>query len=171
MKSFIFKLFPLLFLSLFIISCASDNDMEEMQLSESTTTTTQVETVTYTSLESDVLDLVNSHRTSMGLNELQILNLISSVAEDHTKYMIENGQISHDNFSERANILMQNANAKSVGENVAFGYTTAEDVFNGWLNSESHRAAIEKSSFTHMGISTECNSNGKNYYTNIFIKK
>lgn len=169
MKSFTFKLFASLLLSLVVISCANTDEMEETYMSE--TLTTDVNKVSYTTLEKNVLDLVNNHRSSLGLNELEILNLISSVAEDHTKYMIETGQVSHDNFSERANILMTNANAKSVGENVAFGYTCAEDVFNGWLNSPSHREAIEKSSFTHMGISTESNKNGKNYYTNIFIKK
>lgn len=169
MKSIILKLSSSLLLCLVLISCAKGDEMEETYISENKTV--DIENVSYTSLEKDVLDLVNSHRASLGLNELEIMNLISSVADSHTKYMIENGKVSHDNFDERANILMQNANAKSVGENVAFGYTNAEDVFNGWLNSESHKAAIEKSSYTHMGISTECNNNGRNYYTNIFIKK
>ncbi len=133
--------------------------------------TIELKEVSYTLFETKILELVNDHRDSIGLNKLEILNIVSSVADNHTNYMIENGQISHDNFSERTQILIQRANAKSVGENVAFGYSTAKGVLSGWLNSEGHKKVIENSSYTHFGISTESNRNGRYYFTNIFIKK
>ena len=170
MKSFVFKFSSALLLSLILFSCAGSSENDELY-AEQKISTIDVGEVTYSSLEKEVLDLVNDHRVSIGLNELEILNLISSVAEDHTKYMVENGQISHDNFSERAQLLMENANAKSVSENVAFGYTNASDVMHEWLNSDSHRAAIEKTSLTHFGISSESSTSGKYYFTNIFINK
>ncbi|MFZ3273609.1 MAG: CAP domain-containing protein, partial [Lutibacter sp.] len=89
----------------------------------------------------------------------------------HTDYMIEVGAISHDNFAERAQILMEQAGAKTVGENVAYGFSTAEGVVNGWLNSEGHRKIIENPDYTHFGISTDSNTENRNYFTNIFIKK
>ena len=46
--------------------------------------------------------------------------------------MIKNEEISHKNFSERAAYLIENANAISVGENVAYGYSTAKGVVTGW---------------------------------------
>ncbi|SDX77264.1 Cysteine-rich secretory protein family protein [Lutibacter oricola] len=169
MKTNIQLILPLLVLSFLSFSCSTENNDD--LYSQESEITIDASTVTYTSLESNILDLVNAHRTSIGLNDLEILNLVSSVAEEHTMYMIENGQISHDNFDDRAQQLMSAAKAKSVAENVAFGYSTAEGVLEGWLNSDSHRAAIENSKFTHFGISTECNNNGRNYFTNIFIKK
>ena len=172
MKTYTHIILPLLVLSLFFFSCSSEsNETNEELYNQESTTIIDATNVTYTSLENNILDLVNAHRTSIGLNDLEILNLVSSVAEGHTNYMIEIGQISHDNFDERAQKLIEAANAKSVAENVAFGYTTAEGVLEGWLNSPSHKAAIENSKFTHFGISTECNSRGRNYFTNIFIKK
>jgi uncharacterized protein YkwD len=85
--------------------------------------------------------------------------------------MIEVGQISHDNFAERAQTLMTEAGAKTVGENVAYGFSTAEGVVKGWLNSDGHRKIIENPDYTHFGISMETSSDSRNYFTNIFIKK
>jgi uncharacterized protein YkwD len=127
--------------------------------------------VTYSDIENDILILVNDYRTSIGLSSLTRLSIVSNVANSHTEYMIETGQVSHDNFSNRAETLMNNAKAKSVAENVAYGYSTAQGVLNGWLNSPDHKKIIEGSSYTHFGISTDCNTKGRNYFTQIFIKK
>ena len=85
--------------------------------------------------------------------------------------MIENDQVSHDNFSERVTLLSSNANAKNVGENVAYGFNSAQGVLTGWLNSESHRAIIENPHYSHFGISIEKNPSGRNYFTQIFIER
>lgn len=125
----------------------------------------------YSEIELEILYLVNDYRVSIGLSSLEKLDIVSSVALSHTKYMAEIDQINHDNFSERQEQLTELADAKSVGENVAYGYTTAESVLKGWLNSESHKALIENKYFTHFGISTEQNENGRNYFTQMFIKR
>ena len=126
---------------------------------------------TYSKIETQILVLVNNHRQSIGLKKLHELKIVSSVALSHSKHMAETGKVSHDNFSVRQEKLIANASAKAVAENVGFGYKTAKDVVDAWLNSDSHRAAIENPSFSHFGISTEKNKNGKNYFTQIFIKK
>lgn len=40
----------------------------------------------------------------------------------------------------------------TAGENIAYGYQTAEAVVAAWLDSPGHRANIERESFTHHGI-------------------
>jgi len=169
MKSTALKFLTFLLLSSFIISCSKEDD--GIYFNDVSAVETNAKTVTYTSLELEVLDLVNTHRADLGLNTLEKLDLISSVAEGHTNYMIEQGKASHDNFGQRSEQLMKNANAKTVGENVAYGYTTAESVVKGWLNSDTHRAVLENPNFTHFGISTELNTNERNFFTHIFIKK
>ena len=157
-----------LIFSFTIVSCSNDDDGIYF---DETNEIINVENVTYTEIETEILTLVNSYRKSINLSELSPLNIVSSVADGHTKYMIENDQISHDNFDKRSQSLMANAGAKSVAENVAYGYTSAESALQGWLNSDSHRSVIENPHFTHFGISTEQNSNGRNFFTHIFIKK
>jgi uncharacterized protein YkwD len=167
MKPHILKLSLVVFLSFVLFSCSKEDD--GIYLNQ--TAEVANKNVTYSKIENDILDLVNAHRTSLGLSTLSKLNVVSGVADGHTEYMIETGTISHDNFDERAQELMDNAGAKSVAENVAYGYTTAESVVNGWLNSSEHKAIIENPNFTHFGISTEANSDGRNFFTQMFIKK
>ncbi|WP_372746350.1 CAP domain-containing protein [Lutibacter sp.] len=168
MKSFFQPLLLVAIFSFVLFSCSQEDDgiyftesVEEYDL----------DNVSYSELETEILTLVNNYRESIGLTSLSNLDIVSSVADGHTNYMIENGKVSHDNFDQRSQALMTNASAKSVAENVAYGYTTAQGVLDGWLNSASHKAVIENPNFTHFGISTETNASGRNYFTHIFIKK
>lgn len=168
MKTLALNLLFVVFLSTVLLSCAPEDD--GIYFNETNEVINSAK-VSYSAMESDILDLVNNHRKGLNLSELSTLNIISSVASGHTNYMIDAGQISHDNFPQRAQNLMDNTNAKTVSENVAYGYGTAQGVLNGWLNSEGHKNIIENPDFTHFGISTKSNSEGRNYFTHIFIDK
>ncbi|MBJ6369830.1 CAP domain-containing protein [Snuella sedimenti] len=121
-------------------------------------------------IEVEILELINNHRLSKGLNPLNNMNIIKSQAYTHTDYMVENNIVSHDNFYKRSNYLKSNAGAIKVSENVAYGYTSAQSVVNAWIKSEGHKKNIE-GDFSNFDISAEKNEDGKWYYTNIFIKK
>lgn len=167
MKSITPKLLSILLCTVFLFSCSQEDDGIYFNESSETFNTA----VTYSEIETEILTLVNEYRQSKGLSSLITLNIISGVADGHTNYMITTGQVNHDNFNLRAKNLIDNAAAKSVSENVAYGYSTAQGVVNGWLNSDEHRKAIEDPKNTHFGISTESNSAGRNYFTQIFIQK
>ena len=161
------KLFALLLLTTLLFSCAKEED--GVYFNENSEVVNAK--VVYSPMESEIVSLVNAHRTSIGLSALSTLNLVSGVADGHTTYMIEAGAISHDNFAERAQILMEQAGAKTVGENVGYGYSTAEGVVKAWIASDGHRKIMENPDYTHFGISTGSNTENRNYFTNIFIKK
>lgn len=168
MKTLTPKLFALLLLTTTLLfSCSKEEDGVYFNENSEVINTK----VVYSAMESEIISLVNAHRTNLGLNALNTLNIVSGVADGHTDYMIEAGQVSHDNFPARAQTLMTEAGAKTVGENVAYGYSTAEGVVKGWLNSDGHRKIIENPEYTHFGISMETSSDNRNYFTNIFIKK
>ena len=84
--------------------------------------------------------------------------------------MVEVDNVSHDNFFQRKNSLIDNTNASKVSENVAYAYSNAQSVVNAWLNSDGHRQNIE-GDFTDFDISAEQNANGQWYFTNIFVKR
>jgi len=151
-----------------LTSCSNDEDGIYF---EDTAQASVIEKANYSPLENEILDLVNTHRETLGLSKLTPLNIVSGVADTHTNYMIEIGEINHDNFSSRSKILKESAQAKSVGENVAYGYSSAQGVVNSWLNSPGHKKVIEGPNYTHFGISTESNNEGRNYFTHIFINK
>ncbi|WP_298368525.1 CAP domain-containing protein [uncultured Lutibacter sp.] len=152
-----------------LFSCSTAD--EDVNLYSSAETETISDVVSYSKIETDILNLVNDYRLKNNLATLQTLNIISTVADEHTSYMIETGDISHAHFADRASKLMKNAGAKEVSENVAYGFSTAESALKGWLNSDEHRKIIENPNFTHFGISSESNDEGRNYFTQIFIKK
>jgi uncharacterized protein YkwD len=125
----------------------------------------------YSDIELEILDLVNNYRATKNLNPLEKLNIISSVALDHTNYMVEKGEVNHDNFAERHEKLVLNADALKVGENVAYGYSSAKSVVNAWIKSDGHREIIENEDYTHFGISTEMNDEGRYFFTQLFIEQ
>ncbi|MFV9551151.1 CAP domain-containing protein [Algibacter sp. PT7-4] len=146
-------------------SCSTDsiNDKEDaMELS--------LETPQAKTIEVEILELINNHRLSLGLNALTEMSIVKSVAFSHTDYMIDNDEVSHHNFFTRSEYLKSNAGAKKVSENVAFGYNSADAVVRAWLKSKAHKENLE-GDYTNFDISAEKNAEGRWYYTNIFIKK
>ncbi|TXE19565.1 CAP domain-containing protein [Psychroserpens burtonensis] len=121
-------------------------------------------------IEIEILELINAHRINVGLEALNNHETIKAVAYTHTGYMVEVNNVSHDNFYQRKNSLMDNTNASKVSENVAYAYSSAQSVVNAWLNSEGHKHNIE-GDYTDFDISAEQNAEGKWYFTNIFIKR
>lgn len=119
--------------------------------------------------ELETMVLINDHRVGMGLVPLKIDNYISYKSEEHTRYMISNNMASHNDFVSRSENLISTLGAKTVGENVAYNYSTPQAVVKAWLNSPTHKENIE-GDYTHFGISIRPNSSGKNYYTNMFVK-
>lgn len=160
------KMLPLLALiALLTFSCSTE------ELPEETINNLElIEAPEAKVIEIEILELINNHRISMGLNALRNHNTIKAVAFTHTDYMVEVNNVSHDNFFQRKNSLIQNASATKVSENVAYAFSSAESVVNAWLNSEGHRENIE-GDFTDFDVSAEKNEEGKWFFTNIFIKK
>lgn len=147
------------------VSCSTDSIEDKVETLELKLTTPATKTI-----ETEILEHINNHRLSLGLEPLGEMTIVKSVAHSHTDYMLDTGQISHDNFFTRSDYLKQNAGAKKVSENVAYGYSTAKTVVNAWLKSEGHKANIE-GDYTNFDVSAEKNEKGRWYFTNIFIKK
>lgn len=155
------RLFALIIIGITFTACSKDDDGFDAP--------TAIETVNINGLENEILSLVNIHRESIGLNRVSVLTPAYSEATNHTKYMIDQGKISHDNFEIRSRNLMTTASAKVVLENVGAGYTTAESLMKAWLNSELHKKNIENPSVQYMGVSAQKSTYGSHFYTQIFI--
>lgn len=161
--------FILLFFSvLTLVSCAKDSVDEEINSIDNIAKTSV--NYDYTDIEKDILSAINEYRKEQDLNELSPLGQISLEAEDHNYYMVETGKVSHDNFGERYTTLVNSIAARAVSENVAYGYHTADAVVKAWIKSDGHRENIE-SNFTHFGVSVVKDKEGRNYFTNIFVRR
>jgi len=141
------------------ISCSKEDSSLNEIINEAALTT-----------ENQILQLVNNHRTSLGKPALATNTLAASLAQDHTLFMIDQGEISHDNSEERGLRLINEEKANKVGENVAYKYKTAQEVMEAWLNSSGHKKNIEED-FTHIGISALKNDSEQYYFTQVFLRK
>ena len=62
----------------------------------------------------------------------------------------------------------QGVSYQGAGENIAWGQKSPEAVMQGWMNSDGHRANILNEKFTKIGVGYYQNSQGTNYWTQLF---
>ena len=161
----------LLTLTLAFTSCSSPSVAEEETLFENGGTEKETQlNVTISETETELFNVVNAYRTANGLNALAFSNETYKYAEEHTQFMIIENEISHDNFNDRATKIAKETDATHIAENVAKNYPEVEMALQAWLESAEHKGTIE-GNFTHTAISIKENSQGKLYYTQIFLKK
>ncbi|MDO5980697.1 CAP domain-containing protein [Flavivirga spongiicola] len=165
MKSLIKLPLLVLFAVLTFTSCSTDSIDDKADAMELSLVTKESKDI-----EIEILKLINEYRVSLELNALNDMSVVKSVAYSHTDYMVDQNEVSHDNFFTRSNYLKANAGAKKVSENVAYGYSSAQTVVKAWIKSDGHRGTIE-GDFSNFDVSAEKNENGRWYFTNIFIKK
>lgn len=107
------------------------------------------------SMELEVVDLVNLEREIENLQPLVWDDALGAAAMGHSTDMAQKNYFSHTSLDGR--LFYQRITAagypyNTCGENIAAGYSTPQAVMNGWMNSSGHRANILNSSFCDIGV-------------------
>ncbi|WP_058305945.1 CAP domain-containing protein [Gracilibacillus massiliensis] len=121
--------------------------------------------------EREVVELTNQERQQQGLPALKLDQELSKVARNKSQDMADNGYFSHNSptYGSPFDMIQQaGINYQTAGENIAKGQRTPEEVVNGWMNSEGHRANILNGDFTHIGVGFVEDGN---HWTQQFIGK
>jgi len=116
---------------------------------------TQSESQQLNAFEQEVVELTNKEREKQGLNPLKIDDELSKVAREKSRDMGANNYFSHDSptYGSPFDMMKQyDITYRTAGENIAKGQRTPEEVVNGWMNSDGHRANILSGEFTHIGV-------------------
>ncbi len=123
-------------------------------------------------MNSRILELVNEHRQSIGKGPLQMIDIASSQAAQHSRDMMNGSTpFGHEGFDNRVDIVKKSTGfISAAAENVAYGQLTADEVVNGWLHSPGHRKNIE-GDYNLTGIGVAQNNQGVIYFTQIFVLK
>lgn len=119
--------------------------------------------------EKKVVELVNEIRKDYGLSELKLNTKLCAVAKAKSQDMKDNNYFSHTSPTYGSPFDMIKSfgiSYRTAGENIAMGYRTPEEVVDGWMNSEGHRANILNGSFKEIGMGHVANGN---YWTQMFI--
>lgn len=133
------------------------------------------------SMEKQALVYTNEFRAQQKKPALQWSDKLAALAREHSKYMIKEGKLSHDNFHQRVAYYTPRGGAF---ENVAFTsrqQNIAHQMVDMWINSPGHRAnmlgesLIDKRTgraidFIYCGIGIEKGPNDYWYATQIFSR-
>lgn len=111
-----------------------------------------------------ILDLHNKERNAKGYKSLILDENLCKYAQKHTEYMAEKNKFVHSSMSK----LQQVNNDSLVGENIAWGQETEEQVMKTWMKSYGHRSNILESKYNKIGVGVKKDKNNKNYWCVVF---
>ncbi len=124
------------------------------------------------SFTQQVLDLTNTERTKAGLKPLRLNEKLNQSAQAHSQDMALGDYFSHtgangSNAGDRA--ASAGYKYSSLGENIAAGYITPQEVVQAWMKSPGHRANIMNASYQELGVgyyylANDTGSVNYNYY-------
>lgn len=115
-----------------------------------------------------VLDLVNIERRKAGVKPLALSDELMRAAAVRSQEITQ--VFSHTRPDGTKFSSLVSRHGRRIGENIAGGYQTPEDVVDGWMHSEGHRKNILHPDFTELGVgyTYEENSQYKHYWVQIF---
>lgn len=110
---------------------------------------------TPTDFVQQVLALTNQFRSQNGVAPLTLNLELNATALGHSQDMAQQDYFSHtgkDGSAPWDRAKEVGYEARTIGENIAAGYTTPEAVVEGWKNSPGHRANMLNPNFTELGV-------------------
>ncbi len=123
--------------------------------------------------EEQLINLINAERSSRGLATLSRSDLLMQVAEAHSQDMVDRNFFDHtnpDGLGPGERLTNAGYNWITWGETIGGGYTTPEAMFNGWMNSDPHRAILLSTNYTEIGIGYVAGGTYGHYWTAVFAR-
>ncbi|WP_324789330.1 CAP domain-containing protein [Streptomyces sp. H51] len=115
-----------------------------------------------------VVALVNSERIKVGCSPVTLNAKLSQAARAHSADMASHNTMSHtgsDGSDPGQRITRAGYLWSTYGENVAYGYSTPEQVMAGWMASAGHKRNILDCGFKEIGVGV---AQPGNYWTQDF---
>jgi len=103
----------------------------------------------------EMLVQVNAARKSAGLKPLRLDSVLAKAAQRHAEDMLKRGYFDHR--SPAGTTVRERSTAAgyrwaAIGENIAFGQTSVDEVVETWLGSPGHRKNILSPNFSELGV-------------------
>jgi uncharacterized protein YkwD len=122
--------------------------------------------------QEQLLSRVNAARATAGVAPLTLNASLNRAAQDYAALMAATGCFAHDcppepNFARRAEAAGYTG-WRTLGENIAYGQRTADEVHDAWMNSSGHRANILNPSFREFGAGLAYSASGRAYWVEEF---
>jgi uncharacterized protein YkwD len=108
-----------------------------------------------TAVRKEMLARVNAIRKKAGLGSLRLNSDLEKAAQRHAEDMLARGYFSHESPSGttvRERSRKAGYDWAAIGENIAFGQTSVDEVIETWMDSPGHRKNILGRHFNELGI-------------------
>ncbi len=103
----------------------------------------------------EVLRLTNEFRAEHDLSPLTMNEALTITAQKYSQLMAEEDFFSHigeDGSTPWDRAAAEGYTARAMGENIAAGQHTPEEVVQGWIESASHRQNLLNPNYTELGV-------------------
>lgn len=114
--------------------------------------------------QTTLLDLHNKEREYKGLKGLEVDETLCQYAQNHAEYMASKRNLVHSSMSK----LQRESGAGYVGENIACGQETEEEVVKSWMKSSGHKRNILNPQYKHIGFGLKKDRDGRIYWCVVF---
>ncbi len=121
-------------------------------------------------LMSQVVTRTNQQRHANGCGQLGVDRELTVASVRQSIYMARTGLFSHV-WRDGTTFVARSRAAgyrQPSGENIGWGYRTADEVVNAWMASPSHRRNILNCDAQSIGTGVVYGANGVPYYTQVF---
>lgn len=116
-----------------------------------------------------VVELVNEERAKVGLAPLTLKEDVTEAAQVRAAEAVKSFSHTRPDGRHFSTALTEaGVSYRGAGENIAWGQKTPEQVMEGWMNSEGHRANILNEKYTSIGVGYYPSANGVNYWSQLF---
>ena len=132
------------------------------------TPTTTLPPSTASSVQTQVVQIVNQHRAAAGLPALAVNTKLTAAAQSHSADQAARRTMTHTgaNGSNPGQRMTAAGYVwRAWGENVAAGQRSATDVMSAWMGSAPHKANILSANVTEIGVAAVASSDGTLYWT------
>ena len=125
------------------------------------------------SLEDEVISLVNAERTKRGLQPLAKNWELCRVARYKSQDMATRGYFAHNSPTYGSPFdMMEDFGLRftAAAENIAYGQRAPSGGMNAWMNSAGHRSNILSGNVSEIGVGVAKRSDGVLFWTQMFIR-
>lgn len=125
-----------------------------------------------TSIQGAMLEVLNVYRVANGLDELLYSDTLEDAASYQARDLYVRDFFDHTNPDgegplDRAK-LAGFCQPRSVGENIAMGYQSVDEVQIAWQNSPGHNANMLRTGYVFAGMGHYTAPNGVQYWVQVF---
>lgn len=122
---------------------------------------------TYAEWRQDILKLTNIERAKVGVSPLIYSYDVEYGAQIRAEEIIDNFSHTRPDGS-RFFTVLPNLDYRYIGENLALGYKSPEEVVAAWMRSDGHRENMLASKYQYLGVGIAKDDDGRYRWVQIF---